>query len=417
MRLAEQPLARIGIVGSGIVGLATACELCRRGHVVEILDPLGPGAAASHGNAALIAVTQNLPLARPDIRRELPRLLLDREGPLVVRPGHLPRLLPWSLDFLRASAAARVAPTARALAGLLNGAMPAWTDLLGHYGEASRLVRRGSLYVYIDPARLAAAQADAALRRSFGARIEPIPAEEIRQMEPALAGRFAGALLDVDAGFVTDPGGLCTALAARFVEAGGKLARDKVASINPGASGGVLLATDAGSHTFERVVIATGVDAGTLARPLGCRVRVESERGYHVDLPGAASLLRGPVGFGDRKFVLTPLSQRLRVAGTAEFAGRDALPDPRRAAILLTQARRLLPDLPETGGTTWSGHRPSTPDSRPVIGLSPRSPHVLFAFGHGHLGLTLAAVTADRVARLIAGEAAPDLAAFAPDRR
>lgn len=410
-------MARIGIVGSGIVGLATACELRRRGHAVEIFDPLGPGQAASHGNAALIAVTQNLPLARPGIRRDLPRLLLDREGPLVVRPGHLPRLLPWGFDFLRASSAARVAPAARALAGLLNVAMPAWTELLGHYREGGRLVRRGSLYVYLDPRRLAAAEADATLKRSFGARVEPIPAEEIRQMEPALTGRFAGALLDTDAGFVTDPGGLSAALASRFAEAGGKLTRARVTAVQPETGPGIRLATDGETSTFDRVVIATGVDAGVLARPLGCRVRVESERGYHVELPGAASLLRGPVGFGDRRFVLTPLSGRLRLAGTAEFAGRQTAPDPRRAATLLAQARRLLPGLPETGAATWSGHRPSTPDSLPVIGPSPRSPHVLFAFGHGHLGLTLAAITADRIARLVAGESMPDLAAFAPDRR
>lgn len=407
---------RIGIVGAGIVGLAIACELRRRGHEVEVFDPLEPGTATSFGNAALIAVTQNLPLARPAIRRELPRLLLDRQGPLVIRPGHLPRLTPWGLDFLRASAAHRVEPTARALATLLGEAMASWTNLLRHYGEGARLVRRGALYVYLDPARLTAAEADAALAGRFGARIDPVPAAEIRQMEPALSGRFAGALFHAEAGFVTDPGALSAALAAQLAAAGGLFTRSEVTHLVP-EGGGVTLATDRGPRGFDRVVVATGVDAGRLAGPLGCRVRVESERGYHVEIPEAADLLRGPVGFGDARFVLTPLAGRLRLAGTPEFAGRQARADPQRAAILLAQARRLLPDLPETAATFWSGHRPSTPDSRPVIGPSPVAPQILFAFGHGHLGLTLAAVTADRIARLVAGERPDDLAAFASDRR
>ena len=290
-------MSRVGIVGAGIVGLAAACELQRQGHAVELFDPGEPGGGASRGNAALIAVTQNLPLASPAIRAELPRLLLDREGPLVVRPGHLPALAPWGLAFLGASAESRVGPTARALAGLLGEAMPAWLDLLADLGEGARLVRRGTLYVYLDPARLAAAEADAALRRSFGARIDPIPAEAVRQMEPALAGRFAGALLHADAGHVTDPGGLSSALATCLRQAGAVFHREAVQDVRSVPGGGVGLATASATIPFDRAVIATGVDAGALSRRLGCRVRIESERGYHVELPGAAGLLRGPVGF------------------------------------------------------------------------------------------------------------------------
>lgn len=412
---AATPRRHVAVVGAGIVGLAIAAELARRGHRVELFDPAGPGQGASLGNAALIAVTQNLPLATPAIRAELPRLLLDRQGPLVVRPRHLPALAPWGLAFLRASRAERVAATATALAGLLDEAMPAWSDLLAHLGEGARLVRRGTLYVYLDPARLAAAELDAQMRRRFGARIERVPAEEIRQLEPALAARFAGALLHADAGYVTDPGALSGALAARLAESGHAISPEAVEEIEAGPDG-VRLRTAARTARFDRVVVATGVDAGALARRHGCRVRVESERGYHVEIPEAADLLRGPVGFGDRRFVLTPLTGRLRLAGTAEFGGRHAAPDHGRAALLLAQARRLLPQLPATSDRVWSGHRPSTPDSRPVIGRSPRSPDILFAFGHGHLGLTLAAVTARRIASLVEGERPADLAAFAPDR-
>jgi D-amino-acid dehydrogenase len=130
---------------------------------------------------------------------------------------------------------------------------------------------------------------------------------------------------------------------------------------------------------------------------------------------------RIPTADADGKFVATPMDTGLRFAGTVELAGLDAPPDWRRAQILLAQGRKMLPGLaaehPEERISVWMGHRPAMPDSLPAIGPSRASPDVIYAFGHGHVGMTAAPMTGKIVADLIAGRPASiDIAPFAASR-
>ena len=154
------------------------------------------------------------------------------------------------------------------------------------------------------------------------------------------------------------------------------------------------------------MVVAAGAWSGLLARRLGDRVLLESERGYNTTLPDPGVSLSREVIFAERKFVATPLSCGLRIGGAAEFGGLERTPNHKRSRMRATLPGRYLPGLRTDGGCAWAGHRPATPDSLPVIGASPTHPDVIYAFGHGHLGLTQAATTGRRVADIVAGRPA-----------
>ncbi len=164
-------------------------------------------------------------------------------------------------------------------------------------------------------------------------------------------------------------------------------------------------------------MIAAGAHSRPLAAMAGDRVPLDTERGYHVEWDMAAPRLSRPSCPTARGFYLCPMEGRLRVAGTVELGGLTAPPSPHRIARLVEGARAIFPDLPETPDRTWMGFRPSLPDSLPVIGPSRGGAEVIHAFGHGHLGVTLAPVTAGIVADLIAGRTPErDLAAVLPTR-
>jgi len=175
--------------------------------------------------------------------------------------------------------------------------------------------------------------------------------------------------------------------------------------------------TEAGAVLADAVVIAAGAHSKGLAAQLGSEVPLETERGYHLMLESPNLAPRIPVMSGEGKYFATPMEGGLRIAGTVELAGLDAPPNMRRAMSMLPGAKRLLHGLKYTKLTTWMGHRPSMPDSLPVIGASPRHANAFFAFGHGHVGLTAAASTGEIVADLIGGrKPAIDIAPFAAER-
>jgi D-amino-acid dehydrogenase len=203
--------------------------------------------------------------------------------------------------------------------------------------------------------------------------------------------------------FLSDPGLMMLHL-AHAVEAAGvqriELAAEGLERIVDGVA-----VHSAGVRVVARhVVIAAGARARVLAAMAGDKVPLDTERGYHVEWDMAAPRLSRPVCVTERGFYLCPMTGRLRVAGTVELGGLDAPPSAHRIARLVEGARAVFPDL-GAPDRDWMGFRPSMPDSLPVIGPSRGGGDVIHAFGHGHLGVTLAPVTAGIVADLVAGRA------------
>ncbi len=409
---------RIAVVGAGVVGLATAVKLARNGYAVTLYDPETPGSQTSLGNAALIMTAQISPLSQPGLWKKVPQMLSDPEGPLAVRWANMPKLMPWFIRFLANSRWSRYEEIASALTPLVSRSLDSWKALAGPE-ESARLLRQdGLLYVFRNPANLAAGLKEIEFRRRYGVKAEHIAAEELRQMEPALAPGLAGGVLYPDSAHCVDPAELSASMLRAFLSEGGTLRRARVHKLAPDMRDGpVTVKAEDGDAVFDEVVVATGIWSPKLVEGFGVTPLLAAERGYHLMLPQPGVALKRPIGAGDDKFIVTPLDGGVRLAGTAEFATPDAKPNWRRSDFLLGLARKIVPALGGENQQRWIGSRPSTPDCLPLVGRAPRAPRIICAFGHGPLGLTLAAVTSDIVADIVVGKT-PDapIKAMRPDR-
>jgi D-hydroxyproline dehydrogenase len=399
----------IAIVGAGVVGLCIAKALSEAGHEVVLVDPADPGSGASYGNAGTIADYAVMPVGTPDVLRNLPSFLFDRNSPLAIRRAALPGLIPWLARFARQSLPAAAARNAQTIAGLLAGAGPMWQGLMRDIGALHLMRQNGCLYLYEAAADFRAAEADMAMRRKLGVTVELISADELHQLEPLLPP-MAGAAFFPGAITLTDPGAVMAALAAHLAP-GVEHIRASVTGLERTPQGVYLTGPNI---TAQRAIIAAGAHSRALARMAGDRVPLDTERGYHLEWDMDAPQLTRPACPTSRGFYLCPMEGRLRVAGTVELGGLKAPLSLHRLARLESGARAIFPDL-GAPNRSWMGFRPSLPDSVPVIGPSSGGADVIYAFGHGHIGVTLAPVTARIVAAIVRGDQ-PDIRGTAATR-
>ncbi|MCR4265147.1 FAD-binding oxidoreductase [Nitratireductor sp. ZSWI3] len=406
-----QEATEVAIIGGGVIGLAIALQLATGGREVMVIEPNEPGSGASYGNAGTIADYAVIPVGTPAVLRNLPSLLFDRDSPLAIRRSALPALMPWLLRFAWQSQPAQAARNAAKLARLLSGASEAWRELAGEAGATDLMRQNGCLYLYASADAFHAAASEIALRKRHGIEQAFLTAAEVAALEPGLPAFEGGGVFFPDALHLSDPGEMMRRLANAAASAGVRFLRTKAeALVRTGAA--VHLRIGTGEVWARTVVIAAGAHSKQLAAQAGDRVPLDTERGYHVEFDMEQPPVSRPVCPTARGFYLVPMQHRLRVAGTVELGGLTAPPDPRRIALLERGARELLPSL-GSPARTWLGFRPSMPDSVPVIRPSRGGDNVILAFGHGHLGLTLAPATARIVADLVTGRTDPaNLVAF-----
>ena len=390
----------IAIIGAGVIGMAIAERLLQAGREVVVIDGALPGSGASYGNAGTIADYAVMPVGSPDVLRNLPSLLFDRNSPLAIRRAALPSLAPWLMRFAAQSLPEPTRRNAAALAALLANASPSWTALAQRLDAQNLMQRRGCLYVYDTAKAFRAALAGLTARQTLGIKVELLTADALAALEPGLPAMPGGAAFFPDAVFLTDPGRMMAALATQvFLRA--ELLQARVETISRG-TGGVLITGENLHLRARRVIIAAGAQARKLARQVGDRVPLDTERGYHVEWDMPHPPITRPTCPTNRGFYLCPMQGRLRVAGTVELGGLTAPPSPHRIAALVHCARAIFPQLGQPS-RDWMGFRPSMPDSLPVIGFSRGGSDVVHAYGHGHIGVTLAPITARIVGDLIAG--------------
>lgn len=406
-------MSRILVIGAGIVGLSCAHALRADGHDVSVLDRDPPGDKCSFGNAAGIGVTEIIPASVPGLAWKVPGWLFDPLGPLSLRLRHFPRLVPWLLRFLKEGRWDRVEAIAAALATLSARTYDDLLPLLAELELTGDLHRVGALWVYETREGFEADMRFHRLRRRHGLVCEEMSGEEARRMEPALAGSIRHAIMTPQWSNVADPKRVVDRLRTHLEARGVVMIKGEAVGI----AGREVATTDGRRIGFDRLVVAGGAWSGRLARQIGDRALIESERGYNTTLPSPGVSLSREVIFAERAFVATPIAAGLRIGGAAEFAGLDAAPNYARSDALAELGRRFLPGLNTRGGTRWMGHRPTTADSLPVIGRSPRRDDVFYAFGHGHTGLTFGPTTGRLIAELVAGrQTSVDVAPFAIQR-
>ncbi|QIB36196.1 FAD-binding oxidoreductase [Ancylobacter pratisalsi] len=405
------------VVGAGIVGLAAAFHLQAEGLRVRLVERGGVAEGASMGNAGAFAFTDILPLASPGILRRAPRWLLDPLGPLSLPPRYLPHLAPWLIRFWRASLPDRHARSILAQSALMRLAAEAMGAMVQEAGLSGRVRHEGNLQLYESEAELAAALPGWRLREAEGIAFEHVRGERLAALQPGLSPRFPVGTFTPHWKSVDDPYHFALALFDVVMSRGATISHGEVVVIETGEEGVRVRLADGGALSAGHAVLAAGAWSRPLAKALGNAVPLETERGYNTTLPPGAFELRRQLTFGGHGFVVTPLATGIRVGGAVELGGLKAPPNYARAEAMLNKAATFLPGLKTTGGTQWMGFRPSLPDTLPVIGRSKASSRVIYAFGHGHLGLTQSAGTGRLVADLVTGRPpSTPLEPFRPDR-
>jgi D-amino-acid dehydrogenase len=406
----------IAVLGAGIVGVSSALALQRRGFTVTLIDRKPPGRETSYGNAGIISRGSAQPLNNPGLWKNLPAYLGNRHPALRYRAGYLAANLPWLTRFLAGATRADTARRTHALNALLDPSTILHRQWMQEAGISHRLRETGWLKLWRSEASRGAAQAEAALLTSLGRRARMLDRQAISGLEPDLAPVFSVGLLHEDTSSVDSPGNVTTAYASLFTAAGGTLRQESVRRLEQKGEGW-LVHLDTETLTANRVVLALGPWSADMLKPLGYRVPLGFERGYHQEfaLPEGMKLSR-PLYDNDHCYVLTPMENGVRVTTGVELADRDAASNLDQRDKAVAHAREIFP-FEAAVAEPWRGARPTLPDSLPAIGRAPRHANLYVAFGHQHIGFTTGPATGEAIAALVAGEAPPfDLSAFAPSR-
>lgn len=394
--------ADVIVIGAGVVGSACALSLSQQGLRVLVLDShQHPGMGASFGNAGHMATEQVFPIADAAIVKRLPKMLLDPMGPLRLDWRYVPKALPW---FTRLLWNLRKAPYQASVAGIraLNeNSLDAWRRLLDTIDSRHLLKEDGSLLVY---EKDSAAEELAALHTRMTDQqvvVEYWQGSAIKDIAPQLSDSIKGGLFFPDTAHTINPSQIVDSLVSAAKANGVQFRQENVVSGQDHGHGVMLKTASSSSFTASKVLISCGAHSAHLTATLtGTKVPLDTERGYHLMLPHERHRLPMAVTSLERRFIMTPMDEGLRLAGTVEFAGLHRPANMQRAWQLHQLSQGLFKnDLDTTEAKTWMGFRPSLPDSLPIID-SVKNGRVLLAFGHHHLGLTQAAITAEIISKL-----------------
>ncbi|MCL2912376.1 FAD-binding oxidoreductase [Shewanella corallii] len=394
----------IVVLGAGVVGLCTAIQLQLRGATVTLVDKDGVGEGCSKGNAGHFATEQVFPLAQASLLPQLPGMLLDPKGALRISPTYLLRAIRWFLQFMANMRRRVFKRNTASLRALNEGAMDAWQRLLDKSQSQHLLHCKGSLLTFESDSR-EAAKATQAMYHSEGVGVELLERQALDALQPGLHPNITHALHFTQVGHTSSPYQLSQSLFLYAKSLGVKLLQAEISQIKH-AKGKLTLSTDSSVLNTDKLVVCTGAFSKTLCNQLGYQVPLDTERGYHY-MVSSERMPTMPVVSFEKKFILTPMSEGLRLAGTVEFAGIKQAPNYQRADMLKQLGESIWPDIQDDkpeDEKRWMGFRPTLPDSLPVMGKAPRHDNLFFNFGHQHLGLTLAAVSAELVAAEVMGE-------------
>ncbi|MET4896561.1 FAD-binding oxidoreductase [Sphingomonadaceae bacterium jetA1] len=391
------------IVGGGVVGMATALSLQRTGWTVTLVEAEPTPRTASWGNAGHIATEQAEPIASPAMIRGFAGRLFWRGGALSLPPREIATWLPFSLRLLRAARADRYARAHAALADLLAQAMPAWTRHVAALGAPELLRQDGHVVLWETPESAARGLANWQAADTGTARFRPLTEGERDDWRSLIHAPIAGGIRFSGSGQIADPTHLAQTTTARFLADGGTRIVARVAAVGDGE----VRLDDNRRLSAAQVVVTAGIASAALLRPFGLKAPIIAERGYHlqtgpqVDWPADLP----PVVFEDRSMIVTRFAGGLRAASIVEFARAEAAPDPAKWNRLRHHIAALGLPIGDDA-QPWMGARPTLPDYLPAIGRVPGARGLSYAFGHNHLGLTLAPITGELVAAML-GDIAP----------
>lgn len=400
--LRDSPLhADIVVVGAGVIGITSALALRREGWSVILVDRQDPGMGASYGNAGHMATEQVYPIANASILTKLPKMLLDPMGPLRLDWKYLPKAMPWFSRLLWNMRRTSYGASAAGIRALNEASLNAWRRLLDSVEARHLLKENGSLLVFEKEESFSEVQILQKTLASQDVSSELWHGDDVRAEAPQLSSIIQGGLFFPDTAHVVTPYKVVETLYEEAKRQGVKFCKAEVVSGSVNDAGVSLSTTQSQSICCRKTVIACGAHSRHLTHELtGVKVPLDTERGYHLLLPNENDRLPLSVTSFERSFIMNQMDDGLRLAGTVEFAGLDRPPNMQRAWQLLKLSHELFSsELNHQDAVPWMGFRPTLPDSLPIIDHT-MGGKVMLAFGHHHLGLTQAAVTAELVVDL-----------------
>lgn len=415
--VSNQPSAPITIIGAGIVGVSTALWLQRAGARVTLIDRTGPAAGASFGNGGVLASGACVPVTVPGLVRKAPSMLFDRYAPLFLKYRYLPKLAPWLIKYLSHCNEADVRRIAQALITVVGDSLADHQALAAGTGAERWIIPSDYLYLYKNRAAYEGDAFGWSVRRDNGVEFLELEGDEIPAYDPAFSGGYDFAVRLPNHGRVADPGRYIADLADYFKAQGGSLETADITGLERQGDRVTALQTATGSIPVDRLIVTTGAWSGPLAKALGISVPLESERGYHLDLWNPSLMPKAPVMDAAGKFVITPMQDRIRLAGIVEFGGLKAAPSKAPFDLLRHGIKAAMPALTWERSEEWMGHRPAPADSIPIIGQAPRLENAWLGFGHHHVGLTSGPKTGWILAQMAMGQKTNlDLVPYSPMR-
>ena len=392
----------VGIVGAGIQGVCIGYQLIKKGIPVTLFDKNEPGSMSSYGNAGHFSPYAVIQLNRPDILRDIPKMLFSSYGPLALKWNYIPKMIPWILKYLKHSNKKSMLHTTKYMHQILDLSLDAYEKLFKEIDITNLVDRKGIIYVWTNE-NLKSRNMEIKVREELGIKQTLLKKQEVLDLEPNLNPVFDGGVFYDYAYHARDPKGILNKIFDLFLEKGGKFIKAEVKKIKQINENQTEIFTEEKNYKYEKTVLASGAFSKKLTDQLGENIPLDTERGYHVHFEGQENLLKRPVIFLDRGFGMTPMNQGLRAVGTVELGGLNNPISKKRIDYIVKCAKELLPQLNDFKDE-WLGFRPTLPDFLPVIGPSLKNNNIIYAFGHHHLGWTLGAITGKIVSKIVVEE-------------
>ena len=407
--------ADVVVLGAGIVGVSAAHAARQRGLSVILVDRREPGEETSYGNAGILSSGSILPLNQPSLWSALPNYVTNRHAALRWNPAWAIRNIDWLARFLANATPSRSRPRATALHGLIGASLKLHREWIVKADAAQRIRETGWLKAWRSDA-VDAAKREQAFLAEYGIASQLLDRQAISALEPNILPVYKVGLLHTQTASVDSPGSVVKAYAKMFAGLGGEIRQSDIRAIIPDGEGWRVALAD-GEISARHVVVALGPWSADLLAPLGYRVPLAFERGYHREFKSnPARSLQRPIHDAEGSFLMTPMEQGIRVTSGVELTARDAPSSFAQLDAVVPVARSVV-EFGEAVGEPWRGARPTLPDSLPMIGPAPRHSGLWLSFGHQHIGFTTGPATGAAIAAMIAGAQPPfDTAPFSPGR-
>ena len=408
-------MKNIAVVGAGIVGICCAYFLKKSGLSVTLIDREDPGTMTSFGHACSFADYANVPVNYPGLIWDIPKMLLKKDGPLAVDFFYIVKHLPWALSFLKNCKKEKVDEIASSLTNLLKHSQISYDEIFKEVNVQEYISHEENLYLFDTKKSLDDYEYANVIRKNNRVKVRNLNKEQVKELEPNIADVYYAGQLFTGSRHTTNPLAISTRIFEKFLDLGGIYIKKNVNNLIQKEKS-IELSLGNKRINFDKIIVCAGAWSNEIAKMIGDKFPLDTERGYHILFETDEKLIKRPVAWSESGFYLIQIHDGVRAAGTVEIAGLNKSPNISRIEMIERQARKVLPQLGNVK-STWMGRRPTLPDSLPIIGKSQKNNNVIYAFGHQHIGWTLGAVTG-KIIDSLSRDHIPniDISAYSPSR-